>query len=332
MRTLRHFLVFLLLPLAVFGQQQPQEIIVTGRQPGPPLWRVTNGERVLWIFPYLSPVPEGMIWETGKIAGVLAQTQEVLEAPDADLSASPLVLLNPVSMFRGWRLAKRLSGNPDDATLASVLPEDLYKRFAALKERYFPRDTELEALRPALAGSRLLRRVQREEGLVSGETIQRELERLIRRQRGIRRTEIELDMRVDGSYRELAARAEAMAQSLSREQELACFEGQLGRAERDIEDMKFRANAWAQGYIDEFRMIPLAGDDDDACRNLILGSSELAAYLEMQNRLADLWLANAERALRENDVSFAILRINELILPNGLLARLRAKGYEVREP
>ncbi len=90
----------------------PEEIIVTGRQPGPPLWRVQDGDRVLWIFPQLAPVPKGMVWESDKVAAVIAQAQEVLELPNIGADVSPRLYLNPVNLLRGMRLAKRLSRDP----------------------------------------------------------------------------------------------------------------------------------------------------------------------------------------------------------------------------
>lgn len=61
----------------------PEEIIVTGRQPGPPLWKVSSGDRVLWIFPYLDWIPKDMIWEDDRAARV---NQMWLDAADSALS------------------------------------------------------------------------------------------------------------------------------------------------------------------------------------------------------------------------------------------------------
>src|SRR5690606_38004574 len=59
-----------LLPLASVSAadpDQPEEIIVTGRVPGPPMWKVHSGEHVLWIFPYLTWVPRDIIWESDRV-------------------------------------------------------------------------------------------------------------------------------------------------------------------------------------------------------------------------------------------------------------------------
>lgn len=309
-----------------------EEVIVVGRQPGPPLWRVYDGPNVLWIFPLVSPLPRDIVWDSDRVAGVLAKSVEVLGRPDVDLSVAPRVRLNPLNLFRGMRLARRLTRNPDGSSLEGVLPPALYARFAALRERYAIDDRKLDRTRPLLAGTELLRRVQREEGLVAGDAVSRQLDRLIRKRRGIRRTEIEVDARLEGSFAALAGRLERLMKSISPEQELACFESQLARAEQDIEAMKARANAWAQGHVAQFRGIVLPGGTEDVCVRLLLDSSETETIEDLRRRRDALWLENAVRALADNPNTFAVLDIDELLREDGLLARLRRRGYRVEAP
>jgi uncharacterized protein YbaP (TraB family) len=312
--------------------ETPEIVIVTGRQPGPPLWRVINGGNVLYIFPTLSPVPEKMEWDSARVERVLAQSQEALLEPDVTAAFSPRILFNPINIFRGMRLVNRLTANPDDVTLDAVLPPDLYARYRALKLRYFPRDDEPEEMRPVFAGAMLSERILREEGLDTGGSIEKELKRLIRRTDAIVETEISVTADFTGSFKEVAARAEAFVASLSPEQERECFTQEIARIETDLEDMKSRANAWAQGRIDQFRGIPLPGDVNDACEAMLFDSSEFATLDQLTTELDRRWLEAAERALAANTSTFAILDIVELLGEDGLLADLRARGYEIIEP
>jgi hypothetical protein len=321
------------LPVLCSAQQEsPEEIVVTGKLPGPPLWRVSNGDNVLWIFAYLSPIPQDMQWESDRTEGMINRSQEYIGMPDADVSVSPLVAWNPINIVRGMRLAKRLSRNPDDQTLADVLPPELYQRFSALKARYFPDDNDIERLRPMLAGQNMMRRIQREEGLGSAGDILQRIERMARRNRDMDRTEAEVDVRIEGGYRSLADRIEAMAESIQGEQEIACFEWYVSRMESDLEAMKSRANSWALGYIDEFRDITLRWGEDDPCFNVMLGSTETETINDVLAQREQRWLEVAEAALANNASTFAVLRIDELLDENGLLAQLKARGYSVREP
>jgi hypothetical protein len=317
---------------AAEAQEPVEVIVVTGRQPGPPLWRVINGDNVLYIFPTLSPVPEGMEWESGRVERVLEESQEAFLAPDVDADFSKRILFNPINLVRGPRLFNRLSANPDDATLDKVLPPELYARYHALKIKYFPRDDEPEEIRPLFAAGSLAGRILREEGLNSGDGIRKELERLMRRSRDLVRTDIEVTVDLTGSFKELAARMEAFVASLSREQELECFTQVIGRLETDLEAMKSRANAWARGRIDEFRGIPLPGDVNDACNVVLFESSEHETLEQLKAELDRRWIEAAERALGANKSTFAVLDITELLREDGLLAELEMRGYEVREP
>ena len=44
------------------------------------------------------------------------------------------------------------------------------------------------------------------------------------------------------------------------------------------------------------------------------------------------WLDAAEKALAKNAVTFATLPMGEILMPDGYLARLQARGYEVEAP
>ena len=266
-----------------------EEIIVTGRQPGPPMWRVSNGENVLWIFPQLAPVPKDMTWESNKAAAVIAEAQEVLELPNIKCQRLAAVVHEPRQSFP--RHATRETAGvatADGRTLEEVLPPELYARFVVLQARYFPDEAEeFVELRPLVAGGRMIGTIQRKEGLGGDQDIMKAIQQLIRRNRGIERTKIEVEVDLEGSFGDLAQRAEDLTASLDPAVELECFESQLRRMEEDIDEMRSRANSWARGYIDEFRGIPLPGGEDDSCMALIVGSSEQGSHRGVHSAVAE---------------------------------------------
>jgi len=315
----------------------PEEIIVTGRLPGPPLWKVSNGDKVLWIFPYLDWIPKDMLWDSERVARVIAQSQEVLSQPVVGWGASLQVRLNPISLVRNERLNNRIGSNPDGRTLEETLPPELYARFAALQARYFPGNEYFVDVRPAMAGRTMMNIIRKREGLVQGDDILKTIRRLERRNPAIKHTEISEVMWID-SFGEYAERVEALYENYPAEEELACFEQQVRHAEEDLDAMKNRANSWAQGYIDEFRSDPLVGywefDMSNSCVNVLGGiaSPEREATMARNMRVSQMWLDAAENALATNASTFAILHIGELLAEDGLLSKLKAKGYEIREP
>ena len=52
-------------------------------------------------------------------------------------------------------------------------------------------------------------------------------------------------------------------------------------------------------------------------------------FEDLEQRAETLWLAEAERTLKDTAISFATLPIGELLDADGYLAKLRARGYTV---
>jgi hypothetical protein len=55
-------------------------------------------------------------------------------------------------------------------------------------------------------------------------------------------------------------------------------------------------------------------------------------YNKVRARAYSEWIAIVDRALAQNDVTLAILPINELLKPKGRLSQLKAKGYTIETP
>ena len=53
---------------------------------------------------------------------------------------------------------------------------------------------------------------------------------------------------------------------------------------------------------------------------------------DMRQRVKASWLAAAEKSLATNRSTLAVLSMSELTSPDGMLAALRTKGYQVDEP
>src|SRR3954471_238877 len=55
-----------------------EQVLVTGEQPGPGLWKVSKGDHVLWILGTNSPVPKRMQWHSKEVERAIAESQEVI--------------------------------------------------------------------------------------------------------------------------------------------------------------------------------------------------------------------------------------------------------------
>ena len=136
--------------LAQNGADAIDEVVVVGRMPGPPLWKVSSGDHALWIFPHIVIVPKEMRWESGRVERLIAGAQEYLPMPVAVSTAA--IGLTPIKLARTYALYRESTRLPDGQTLADVLPPPLYERFGTVKARYLPRNDGIEELVPQEAG------------------------------------------------------------------------------------------------------------------------------------------------------------------------------------
>jgi hypothetical protein len=219
-----------------------------------------------------------------------------------------------------YRQMRRLSRNEEDALLADVVPSDLYARYTVLRDKYLPNEEKLERQRPAIVAVRLYGEALKATGLTyGGEDIQRTIERIARRAH-VERIDTEIKVAVpdllDG------------AAELSAEAEIECFATILASIESDLPARAERARAWATGDIAALKALEYPDIRGD-CLSFAASSAMLRQMLEDSS---NQWLAAAENALAVNQSTFATLDIRDLVGADGLLAQLRARGYEIREP
>lgn len=327
-------LLGLVAPLA-HSQEGPEEmevVVVSGRQPGPPLWKVTHGDHTLWILPLVSVVPKDMEWDDSRVAAVIAESEEVIDPPGVSLGVSKRLLLNPINWVRGPRLYKRLSRNPGEKTLHDVLPTGMWERYAALRQRYFPRRSDVESLRPAFAIARMNSLILGAEQLTGPDGIARHVDKLIGKQRSLKRTQVEIEEQVQGSYADLSARLERLVDTLPKDDELSCFSTQLDLYERHIGDMKRVANAWATGDAHDIESFSSLGELEDPCTRLLLTSSE-GGYIEnLIDQSSRRWLEAAAQALAHNHSTFAMLPMIHISGALSLIDPLGTRGFEIHAP
>jgi hypothetical protein len=295
------------------GADSPDELIVTGRYPGPPLWKVSHGAHELWIFGTLSVIPKDITWGSVVVERVIGRAEEMLLPPGVDAAAR-----NPFRYVGLFFRARKLSRNEGGAALADVLPGDLYARYATIRDRY-DAARSLEHERPAVVAGRLYSRAIDAAGLAFGGKLQSSLERLARAAH-VKKTDTQI--RVDPG--DLLDAAE----TLSAQAEVGCFETVLASIEHDLPGIAERARAWAVGDIDALRRFDYP-DIEGECLSFAGTSEGLRATLR---RAEDAWLAAAQHSLSANDTTFATLGVGELLRPDGPLARLRELGYDVHEP
>lgn len=144
--------------------EELDEVVVTGRIPGPPLWKVSRDDHVLWILPLVDAYPRNIEWDSARVEALIGHAQEYIERPLASWGISTP---NPFTMARLLSVGKRYSRLDKGEKLSDLLPSDLYRRYEALKARHFPRDSSMESRRVSVAGMELQRAIMDREDLAA---------------------------------------------------------------------------------------------------------------------------------------------------------------------
>jgi hypothetical protein len=314
----------LLLTLPAVADEPLEEVLVTGQQPGPGLWKVTRpgdaGGHVLWILGNYSPLPKKMKWRSREIESVLASSQEVLAPATVSASVGPLGGITLLPSLIGARR------NPNSERLQDVVPPDLYARWLPLKAHYLGKDDDVEEWRPIFAAQELYRAALKDKELVPYEGVWPQVEKLARKAK-VRVTTPEVELKVEKAR---AAIKEFKKTPLS---DVECFSRTIQRLESDLDLMRERANAWSVGDVARLRQLAPV-ERASACIAVVLESSFMQerGYGDVLERVKAAWVTAAEQALARNGSTVAVLSIDEMLKPNGYIARLREQGYSVEEP
>jgi hypothetical protein len=295
------------------------EIEVIGEQPGPALWQVKSADHTLWILGEVSPLPAKVTWRSKQVERILAGAQQVILPDDGTgrPAASPAAAKRSAAAVESPRL-------PDGKTLKDVLAPETYARFEAARRRFAKRDKDMELLTPGHANNRLLSSAFKVLKLAPrvnpvSDTVSR-----LAQKAGVRVVHVEVDAP--------GQEAPPPRQDLPP----ACLPPEPLLAQLDDGGLGWRAlaNAWSIGDINALRILvpghAIHGLKAEKCALQSDGNER--RYAEALARRQTAWLGASERALESNQSSLAVVQMAELFASDGLIASLRARGYEVVEP
>jgi uncharacterized protein YbaP (TraB family) len=298
-------------------------VLVHGQRPGPGMWK-SRKTTMLWVFGRYGPLPAKMEWRSHEVEAVLARSQEYLAEPDASAK---------VGIWGGIKLAASLpqiwniQKNPDGAVLKDVVPPETYQRWSVLKDKYMSQDDEVNRYRPFFAASKLYAAGLQHIGLSNKDEVGPAINKLVKQYKlKFTPASVEVDL----------SDASKLLKEFSKSglDDAACFSSTLARLEADIDHMRVRANAWAIGDIEVIRKLDY-NDHEGTCRAALEGSAAFQSRPDLREARAktrEIWLQNAEQALENNPITFAMLPLKEILSLTGLLARLQTKGYKVEAP
>jgi len=239
-----------------------------------------------------------------------------------------------IGFFKGLTLipsALKARKNPDEAKLSTMLPADVYARWLVQKKRFLGYDSGVENWRPIFAADKLRKAAIADLGLrdsgmvwdVVGDIASKHKLRVTAPMLVFTIKSSEIKSRLQEFSKESLPDVDCLAQTIDYTEALS---------RRDVEAA--RAHAWATADLDALGKLPPLPNPGLTCVMAIM-SSQVAKELlpaDIPEQVQARWVAEAERALRENETTFAIVPLTKLLREDGYIARLRAKGYVIDAP
>ncbi|MFT3669107.1 MAG: TraB/GumN family protein [Pseudoxanthomonas sp.] len=308
------------------GVIEMDTVVVAGVQPGPGLWKVRHGDHLMYVLGTQSPLPKNMTWRSDEVTQALQLADEVLGSPGVTVNAD-------VGFFRGLTMlpsALKAAKNPDGEKLEDVLPADLYARWSVLKQRYLGRDGGIEKKRPLIAVYELYGKALSKSGLQGAGSVINPVVDDVLKARRMKRTPTQLKIMLDDPRGALADfRKEGL-----KPQDLECFRKTLDLIENELPQSTASARAWAVG---DWAAIRYTGARWTGTRRLQLGvvryrhgaQARHARHRGPRARAVDGYRGSFPA---KNRITFATISVWDLVRPDGYLAALQAKGYEVEAP
>jgi len=303
-----------LLSLACRAEQVPapvmDELVVTGERTGPGMWHVHRGTAQVWILGSMSPLPKGITWRSKQVEQVLGATNQVLVQKPFEIGIARILWLliteRSVLMITG---GKRLK---------DVLPADLHARFAVQRAKYTDDPNKWERFRPLIAAAFLQQAAFHQVGLSTRLDMGAAVRTLAKKHH----VPVE-ELKIAGVSDVMEA-----LKTLPPATENTCVAASLVTIESDLPRLVDRAQAWANGNVELIQKLREPAEVD-ACRAALdagVGAADLIA------RIRRTWLSTIETHLQNGGVTVAVMNMDLLLEPGGLLDELRTKGYQVDAP
>lgn len=277
------------------------EIIVTARRSGAPMWEVTRGDATVLLVGAIQAVPAGIEWRPDALEQATRQAQRVYFPQH--VSASPADLFRVI-----WR-SRTLTRMPEGRTTADYLSPEWQARLDALEATYdedWSRDSFL-ILSSELLSDRLGMRDRGNQEV--GEVVRR----------AARRARVPVtsigSVRGDAVIDDLLTRRP--------ETWVPCIEAAIVAGEAGRPAVEARGQAWIRFDVPAVMESPIEGALSQCWP---WGDPALGTLLRGQ------WISAVEGALREPGVTLAVAPLRVLAETGGVLDDLERRGFEIIGP
>ena len=272
---------------------------------GPALWKVTKGDAQVFILGAATPLPHMLEWDTVRLENALNGADALYLQPRPSFSTLELMKL---------AVSKGALELPGGQTLQSVLPPQEKARYLRLVATIHGRASTYDHWKPAVAGLFLIADWRKAAGLSEGKpgtTVMHLAEDAHVPVRYV--GDFKLDPYVDTAAR------------LSTADNIACFDAAMDDVDRESAHAPAMAAAWARGDL------KTVGETYKV--SLLTGCLEhIPSVQRLLDRGTDQGVQTIRAALVKPTKSVAVIDLNFLLRPNGVLDRLKAEGATVSVP
>jgi uncharacterized protein YbaP (TraB family) len=280
---------------------QIDDVVVTGRRSGVPLWRVTGPATTLVLVGAIEGVSKSTKWDPAALTEALRKADRVMFPTMHSVTASPFSLI-------GWLAKYNAMGSlPKSQSLGQFADAGEMRRLEALKAAKMVR-SDYSRRHPLHLARELQDRAKGnlDYGNSVGTYVRKAVDKYKLTMVPIQRT------RAKPIVKDLFASSPA--------EHLPCLSASIAVAEAGPAAVQARSDAWAARRVSDVLRSPAQGVYGRCWPAEALGSSDAD--------LADQF----RQLLNEPKVTVAVVGLELLAAPGAVLDRLKAAGYDIQGP
>lgn len=284
-----------------------EELIVNAKLPGPAWWKVTKGDSTVYVLAIPALAPKDLAFDSSVVQRRLDGANRLIMAPEPEYSVVRIIAL----AMGGRRYF--LTDKPMRQTLPPELRTRLEQRLAANGEKL----DSMDDIKPAFAGFMVANMKKGGSVNIQAGDIADRVEDIAKKGDLKKRPRIQ---KLDG-YDVIDALKSVG--SLPQPMQEMCLDAGLREAEAGGARTVETAQGWAHGDV-----VKLAAADRgyQACLSATPGvASEIRKTIDRSTKAI-------EQALKTPGKSVALVNFRPLLSEEGVLAKLKAKGYTITTP
>jgi uncharacterized protein YbaP (TraB family) len=282
-------------------EAQAEELVVTARRIGIPVWRVHGPRTSMVLVGSIQGVAKGTRWDPGALATTLRKADRVMFPDTVGMAISPVSM---IGYYMKWRSMATL---PKGQNLAQLMPADQFQRLVALRNRGVLKPG-FERRHPLHLAIQLRNKVQREKDEATG--VDGYVRHIVKKEK-LKQVPITMLKAKSVARDFFATPARAY---------VPCLIASMNLVEAGPAAVRARSQAWAERRVPEVLASP-ADKIFDVC---LPPAFEAADRPDIKGQM--------RRLLAEPQLTVAVVGLRSLAEPGGVLNSLAAAGFKVTGP